>query len=115
MLDREAMKRVFLNIFLNAAEVLADREDGRVEAVLYARARKGRVYVEIRDNGPGIKPEEQARMFEPYYSTKRGGTGLGLTIVKSIVSDHHGHIRIKSNEPSGTVFVIELPAVRSEA
>lgn len=114
MLDREAMKRVFLNLFLNAAEVLVDREDGRVEAALYARTRKGRVFVEIRDNGPGIKPEEQARMFEPYYSTKRGGTGLGLSIVKSIVTDHHGHIRVKSNEPSGTVFVIELPAVRSE-
>ncbi len=115
MLDREAMKRVFLNIFLNAAEVLSGQEDGRVDTVLYARARKGRIYVEIRDNGPGIKPEEQARMFEPYYSTKRGGTGLGLTIVKSTISDHHGHVRVKPNEPSGTIFIIELPAVRSEA
>lgn len=115
MLDREAMKRVFLNIFLNAAEVLAGQADGRVETVLYARTRKGRVYVEIRDNGPGIKPEEQSRMFEPYYSTKRGGTGLGLAIVKSIVSDHHGHVRVKPNDPAGTVFIIELPAVRGEA
>jgi two-component system nitrogen regulation sensor histidine kinase NtrY len=115
MLDREALGRALANILLNAAEVLAGREDGRVDAVLYARKRKGRVYIEISDNGPGIKPEEQSRMFEPYYSTKRSGTGLGLTIVKSIVSDHHGHIRVKPNEPAGTTFVIELPAARSEA
>jgi two-component system nitrogen regulation sensor histidine kinase NtrY len=115
MLDREAMSRVFSNILLNAAEVLAGQEAARVDAVLYARKRKGRVYVEIRDNGPGIKTEEQARMFEPYYSTKRSGTGLGLTIVKSLVSDHHGHIRVKPNDPAGTTFVIELPAARSEA
>jgi len=115
MLDREAMGRVFANILLNAAEVLGGQDDARVEAVLFARKRKGRIYVEISDNGPGIKPEEQSRMFEPYYSTKRSGTGLGLTIVKSIVSDHHGHIRVKPHEPAGTTFVIELPAARSEA
>lgn len=115
MLDREAMKRVFYNILLNAAEILAGQEGGRVETVLYSRKRKGRIYVEISDNGPGIKPEEQSRMFEPYYSTKRSGTGLGLAIVKSIISDHHGHIRVKPNEPAGTTFVIELPAARSEA
>ena len=115
MLDREAMGRAIYNILLNAAEVLADQEDGRVETVLYARKRKGRIYIEISDNGPGIKPEEQSRMFEPYYSTKRSGTGLGLAIVKSIISDHHGHIRVKPNEPAGTTFVIELPAARSEA
>jgi two-component system nitrogen regulation sensor histidine kinase NtrY len=115
MLDREAMGRAIYNILLNAAEVLADQKGGRVETVLYARKRKGRIYIEISDNGSGIKPEEQSRMFEPYYSTKRSGTGLGLAIVKSIVSDHHGHIRVKPNEPVGTTFVIELPAARSEA
>ena len=115
MLDREAMGRAIYNILLNAAEVLADQSDGRVETVLYARKRKGRVYIEISDNGPGIKPEEQSRMFEPYYSTKRSGTGLGLAIVKSIISDHHGHIRVKPHEPGGTTFVIELPAARGEA
>jgi two-component system nitrogen regulation sensor histidine kinase NtrY len=115
MLDREAMGRALSNILLNAAEVLAGRDGAQVDTTLYSRKRKGRVYIEISDNGPGIKPEEQSRMFEPYYSTKRSGTGLGLTIVKSIISDHHGHIRVKPNEPAGTTFVIELPAARSEA
>ena len=115
MLDRVAMGHALSNILLNAAEVLAGQKDARVDTVLYSRKRKGRVYIEISDNGPGIKPEEQSRMFEPYYSTKRSGTGLGLTIVKSIVTDHHGHIRVKPNEPAGTTFVIELPTARSEA
>ena len=115
MLDRVAMGHALSNILLNAAEVLAGQKDARVDTVLYSRKRKGRVYIEISDNGPGIKPEEQSRMFEPYYSTKRSGTGLGLTIVKSIVTDHHGHIRVKPNEPAGTTFIIELPTARSEA
>ncbi|GAB1409870.1 ATP-binding protein [Desulfovibrionales bacterium] len=115
MLDQEAMKRVFFNIFLNAAEVLGEQHGGRVEVELYTRRRKGRIYVEIRDNGPGIKPEEQTRMFEPYYSTKRGGSGLGLAIVKSIIADHHGHVRVKAHEPGGTTFILELPSARSEA
>ncbi|NLY40152.1 MAG: HAMP domain-containing protein [Desulfovibrionales bacterium] len=114
MLDPEAMKRTFFNIFLNAAEVLGHEEGGRVEAELYTRSRKGRIYIEIRDNGPGIKPEEQVRMFEPYYSTKRGGSGLGLAIVKSIITDHHGHVRVKAHEPGGTTFILELPSVRSD-
>jgi two-component system nitrogen regulation sensor histidine kinase NtrY len=114
MVDREAMKRVFFNILLNAAEVLAGQENGRVEVFLFAHKRKGRVFIEISDNGPGIKPEEQSRMFEPYYSTKRGGTGLGLAIVKSIIADHHGHVRVRPNDPVGTTFVIELPATRNE-
>lgn len=113
MLDRAAMKRVLYNILLNAAEVLAGQQGARVDTILYARKRKGRIYIEITDNGPGIKPEEQARMFEPYYSTKRSGTGLGLAIVKSIVTDHHGHVRVKPHDPAGTTFIIELPAARS--
>jgi two-component system nitrogen regulation sensor histidine kinase NtrY len=48
-------------------------------------------------------------MFEPYFSTKKGGTGLGLVIVNRIISDHNGFIRVKDNEPSGTIFSIELP------
>jgi two-component system nitrogen regulation sensor histidine kinase NtrY len=61
------------------------------------------------DNGPGLSSEERSRVFEPYYSRKKIGTGLGLTIVKSIISDHHGYVRVKANEPQGSIFVIELP------
>jgi len=113
--DREAMKRVFMNILLNAAEILGSQEDGRVEiAVTYVEALH-RVRIQIADNGPGLSSEERSRIFEPYFSSKRGGTGLGLTIVKSVIDDHHGYIRVHPNSPKGTAFVIELPAGKEQA
>jgi two-component system nitrogen regulation sensor histidine kinase NtrY len=65
--------------------------------------------IEVIDTGIGIAPRDRDRLFVPYFSTKKGGTGLGLTIVSSIISDHHGHIRVKNNDPKGTIFTIELP------
>jgi two-component system nitrogen regulation sensor histidine kinase NtrY len=65
--------------------------------------------LDIIDTGPGIPKRVKERMFEPYFSTRRGGTGLGLVIVNRIISDHNGFIRVKDNEPSGTIFSIELP------
>ncbi|MDT8274242.1 MAG: HAMP domain-containing sensor histidine kinase, partial [Desulfomonilia bacterium] len=59
--------------------------------------------------GPGISPKVKERLFEPYFSTKKGGTGLGLVIVNRIITDHNGFIRVKDNEPTGTIFTIELP------
>jgi two-component system nitrogen regulation sensor histidine kinase NtrY len=98
-----------MNLLLNAAEVLVNIEDPRVQVrVIYDKPLQ-RVTIEVADNGPGFTPEERSRMFEPYYSRKKGGTGLGLTIVKSIVTDHHGYVRVKPNKPRGSVFVVELP------
>ena len=65
--------------------------------------------MEVADNGCGISAEMKERIFEPYFSTKEEGTGLGLTIVSAIVSDHRGYIRMRQNEPRGTRFIIELP------
>jgi two-component system, NtrC family, nitrogen regulation sensor histidine kinase NtrY len=64
----------------------------------------------VADNGHGIPPADRPRLFEPYFSTKKTGTGLGLSIVSTIVTDHHGFIRVKENVPQGTKFIIELPA-----
>ncbi|OQC18196.1 MAG: Sensor protein ZraS [Deltaproteobacteria bacterium ADurb.Bin072] len=61
------------------------------------------------DTGPGISKNIKDRMFEPYFSTKKGGTGLGLVIVSRIIADHNGFIRVRDNEPAGTIFSIELP------
>jgi signal transduction histidine kinase len=65
--------------------------------------------IEISDSGTGLAPEECARLFTPYYTTKHQGTGLGLAIVQSVVSDHHGTISVSSEEGQGTTFRIELP------
>ncbi len=108
--DREALKRVFLNLLLNASEALGAVKGGFVSVSVDYDKQLKRVFVQISDNGPGLSSEERARMFEPYYSSKKEGTGLGLAIVKSIVSDHGGYVRVKSNKPKGTIFVVELPA-----
>jgi two-component system nitrogen regulation sensor histidine kinase NtrY len=56
-----------------------------------------------------VAPEVRGRIFEPYFSTKKNGTGLGLTIVSQIIEDHRGYIRVRPNEPRGTKFTIEFP------
>jgi two-component system, NtrC family, nitrogen regulation sensor histidine kinase NtrY len=108
--DREAMRRALVNLLTNAVEALDGGTGGQVAVVARSIQESGMIQVEIRDNGPGLSPEERSRMFEPYFSRKMGGTGLGLTIVKSIVTDHHGYVRVRPNTPAGTVFVLELPA-----
>jgi two-component system nitrogen regulation sensor histidine kinase NtrY len=106
-LDREQMKRVMINLLDNA--VAAIENSGSIQVQTIFDPLLEMVRIEVIDTGIGIAPKDRDRLFEPYFSTKKGGTGLGLTIVSSIVSDHHGHIRVKDNKPRGTIFTIELP------
>ncbi|NCC25351.1 MAG: PAS domain S-box protein [Deltaproteobacteria bacterium] len=110
--DLEAMRRALMNLLLNAAEILESREDGAVHIDLGMDPERKSAVITIQDNGPGLTKEERSRMFEPYYSRKRGGTGLGLTIVKSVIDDHRGNIRVKAHPKKGTCFEIFLPLGR---
>jgi len=107
-LDRELIKRVLMNLLDNAVGAV-EREGEITLATTYDRSR-GVVYLEVSDNGCGVAPEIRARIFEPYFSTKKNGTGLGLTIVNQIIEDHRGYVRVRPNEPRGTRFTIEFPA-----
>ena len=107
--DEEAMRRVLINLLTNASEALRDQEGGRVEVAAAYDGRQGVIRLEVADNGPGLPPAERHRLFEPYFSRKEGGAGLGLTIVKSVVSDHRGFVRALPNSPRGARFVVELP------
>ena len=69
----------------------------------------GRMRIEVADNGQGISDEHKTRLFEPNFSTKKTGMGLGLTIVSTIVNDHNGLVRVRDNHPRGAVFIVELP------
>ena len=69
----------------------------------------GNVLIEIVDTGSGLTPEECERLFTPYYTTKQHGTGLGLAVVQSVISDHGGTISVQSEAGVGTTFRIELP------
>ncbi|HJU62565.1 MAG TPA: ATP-binding protein [Candidatus Binatia bacterium] len=106
-LDREQIKRVVMNLLDNAVAAVADNGEIRI-ATGYEPSR-GVVYLEVADNGCGVAPEVRARIYEPYFSTKKNGTGLGLTIVSQIIEDHRAYIRVRPNEPRGAKFTIEFP------
>lgn len=116
-LDAEQIRRVVINLVDNAVEALGGpaagpRPDGQPATIELATAHdpvNGVVRVTVRDNGPGIPPEDREKLFMPYYSTKRRGSGLGLAIVRRIIAEHGGAIDVTDNVPSGTIFTIELP------
>jgi len=104
--DKESLRSVFTNLLINSLEAM-DGEGGSIGITLSAEA-PDRVRVEITDTGRGIAPEDIAKIFEPYYSTKETGTGLGLAIVKKAIDDHGGSISVSSKQDGGTTFTIIL-------
>jgi two-component system nitrogen regulation sensor histidine kinase NtrY len=111
-LDREQIKRVIINLLDNA--VAAVNGNGTIAIETSFNQDLQIVTLKVSDNGCGISAEDKPRLFEPYFSTKKSGTGLGLAIVSTIISDHNGYIRVRDNEPRGTLFIVELP-INSEA
>jgi two-component system nitrogen regulation sensor histidine kinase NtrY len=109
-LDPEQMKRVFINIFDNALEAMADSSSPKVLQIRTScNTPQCSVRVEISDTGRGFPREYQDSLFLPYFSTRNGGTGLGLAIVRQIISDHYGQVRAEPNSPLGTRIIIDLP------
>jgi len=110
MADMDQLKEVLSNLLLNALD--ATNEGGHivVEEEVREHQQLGPVAViRARDNGPGIPKAIQGKVFEPFYSTKEEGSGLGLSIAKRIVEEHGGHLNLKSQEGDGTTFEIVLP------
>jgi two-component system nitrogen regulation sensor histidine kinase NtrY len=107
-LDRDQFRQVIINLLDNAVHAMEPSE-GEIAIRLSYDSILKIARLECADTGHGIAPENRLKVFEPYYSTKEKGTGLGLAIVSSIIADHNGFVRVRGNEPQGTVFTIELP------
>jgi two-component system nitrogen regulation sensor histidine kinase GlnL len=117
--DQQQLKQVLINLIQNAAESFEQvvGTDHKAEVVL--RARDERIpfqgvpekvaIIEVVDNGPGIRPEVQGRLFEPFFSTKKTGTGLGLPISARIIDRHGGKLDFET-QPGRTTFRIVIPA-----
>ena len=105
--DRDQIKRVMINLIKNS--LAAVENEGKIRIRTSYNPALQTVLLEVSDDGCGIPEEDKGRLFEPYFSTKKSGTGLGLTIVNAIISDHNGYIRVRDNKPKGTTFLIELP------
>ncbi len=106
-LDYQQIKQAMINLVDNA--VSAVRDNGRIDTIVSYDPILKMVRIEVTDDGMGISDEDKIRLFEPNFSTKKAGMGLGLTIVNSIITDHNGRISVQDNAPQGAKFVVELP------
>lgn len=106
-IDEAQFKQAILNILVNARQVL--EPGGRIELVT-GRTMQGEIFVRIADNGPGIPADQIDKVFEVFYSNRRGGTGLGLPIAQRILENHGGWIEVESEAGRGCAFTIVLPA-----
>ncbi len=100
-----------MNLAANGVGAVAGQGKVNVERMHAEGA--GRVGIVVSDTGPGITSEDKDKLFQPYFSTKAGGMGLGLPIVHEIVTEHGGVIHVEDNAPRGCRFVVDLPVSRS--
>ncbi|HEY7516279.1 MAG TPA: ATP-binding protein, partial [Vicinamibacteria bacterium] len=103
--DRRLLERAVLNLLENALQAVGEK--GTID--VRARAVDGRLEVEVEDSGPGLPHEVRERLFEPFFSTKTGGSGLGLALVKKTAQDHGGGVRLDSTPGGRTRAVLWLP------
>ena len=103
-INRNNIKQALINILLNCIQ--ASKEDGFIN--IQAKGYRDKIEINIRDNGTGIKKENIGKVFEPFYTTKKGGTGLGLSSTYKIIKEHEGNINIDSQWGKGTEFNIIL-------
>ena len=105
--DKGLFSQALVNIVKNAIE--ADPE-GRIEVTVSRE--EDQALISVRDHGPGISEKIRAQMFTPYFTTKAGGSGLGLVITQRILFDHEADISVNSEEGKGTEFIIRMPVVK---
>jgi PAS domain S-box-containing protein len=112
--DRVQLQQVILNLLINAMEAMSAMSEGPRDLLIStAKTDSEGVLVAVRDSGPGLAPESVERLFEPFYTTKPGGLGMGLSICRSIIESHHGRLWATANTPHGAVFQFNLPPYSS--
>jgi signal transduction histidine kinase len=108
MIDSGQIRQCLVNLVRNASEALAGKQTGTI--VLRTRRRGDRIAIDVEDNGPGISADVLPRMFDPFFSTKENGSGLGLALTQQIVKDHGGDLAVQSTVGRGTTFTVSVPA-----
>lgn len=104
--DKNQLSQVLLNLLKNSMQALEGKTDGTIS--IYAQ-QDDHISIDITDNGPGILPELQEKVFIPFFTTKSEGTGIGLSLCKQIIRNHGGHLAIQESQPGKTVFHIDIP------
>lgn len=110
--DAPKLQQVILNLLENASQHSPDKR----RIILSARAEAGQVVITVRDAGQGIAPSDIPKVFQPFFTKRKGGTGLGLSLVQQIVEAHGGSVSIENNDPPpGCTVTLRLPAAREDA
>lgn len=105
-ISKGKIKQVFINLILNAIQ---NTETGGVEIIIGDSQKMKGVAIRVKDTGKGIKLEEQPKIFNMFYTTRKNGTGLGLHVAKSLLEDFHGKISLENSNEKGTTFLVEIP------
>lgn len=105
LFDYNQIKQVLINLIINAFDAI----EGQGEIIITSKFSSGKVDVMVSDNGPGISPENMENIFNPFFTTKTRGTGIGLSISQKIARGHNGDLRVESTPGKGTVFTLTLP------
>jgi C4-dicarboxylate-specific signal transduction histidine kinase len=107
--DRVQLQQVMLNLIINAIQAMSGSADGIRELRISTESTKDEVRVAVRDTGPGLNADNLQLPFEPFYTTKPSGMGMGLSICRAIVEEHGGRLWASKNEPQGALFQFALP------
>lgn len=107
--DRILLGQAILNLMKNGIDAMSQTDEAARQLTLRAALHDGQVLISVADRGCGIEPETAAQLFEPFYTTKQEGLGVGLKICRSVVEAHHGRLWFEANPAGGTIFHIALP------
>jgi len=113
--DRVQLQQVLLNLVLNACEAMADCDSSERQLLIASKSENGAVEVSVTDRGGGIREKKLEQVFERFFTTKKEGMGLGLSICRTIINAHRGEIWATNNVHCGATFHFRLPIVRSDA
>jgi len=113
--DRIQLQQVVLNLMLNALEAMKDAAGAAREVRVTAREREGLIQVSVRDRGLGLDPETLDTVFQPFYTTKPDGLGVGLSICRAIIQNHEGRLWAENNPDGGATFHFALPQLDRQA
>jgi signal transduction histidine kinase len=106
-IDQELIEQVLINLLKNAIQALEDSEDRKIQLKAFNNE-KNSVFISVIDNGPGIDEDAQSKIFIPFYTTKKNGSGIGLSLSKQIMRQHLGNITVKSKVDEGTEFILRF-------
>jgi signal transduction histidine kinase len=110
--DRVQLQQVMLNLVINACEAMRGVDDRPRELVIrIGRDGEDMVLVAVSDTGKGFAPEQESKLFDPFFSTKKDGMGIGLSVCRTIIESHGGRLRARPNEGYGATFSFSVPAL----